>query len=209
MIYQYRDRAPFGLLMVRAMHQLEELDEFVQLATDASKSRQESIRARATDESWEWLYDDYVGLSRMAELAAELAIVGMWRTVEDFRRLALIQCDVLGAKRKAYRKKFVDGELGKLGIVESRLRCARTVDELRCLNNSIKHSRKVGSELADFRRWKEGEKIDDLAPHYRRLRKVVEPYLADLGNRLTRRWRHLSNKRLQRTPLRGASEQQS
>lgn len=196
MVFRYRDDAPFGLLLRIAQFQLEELDEFLRLASDASSSRRAAIRARATDKNWECLMDEYSNLERIPQLASELAIVGLWRTVESFRRSALIQCEIPDAKEQAFKKKFVESKLKGLRITEGTLRCSRTVDELRCLNNSVKHSGKVGSELAGFRRWKEGERLGDLEPHYWRLRPVAERYLSDLGRRLAKRWLHLPNKAL-------------
>lgn len=62
------------------------------------------------------------------------------------------------------------------------------MNELRCLNNSIKHDQTVNGELTSFPRWrsKEGDKLGDLERHHVRLRRAVDAYLDDLTTRLSR-----------------------
>ena len=69
---------------------------------------------------------------------------------------------------------------------EKKICCAQSVDELRCLNNAIKHERKVGDELAKFPLWqnKEDDELGDLESHYHILRPFAKQYLEDLTERL-------------------------
>ena len=89
------------------------------------------------------------------------------------------------AQRASEHEKFKK-DLLRLNIEETKIRCARSVDELRCLNNAIKHERRVNGKLADFPRWKnkEGDKLGDLERHYLRLLPFAKKYLEDLTKRL-------------------------
>jgi hypothetical protein len=121
-------------------------------------------------------------------LSAEFAIVGTWRCVELFRKGAIRFAFGEKAADRAYRHKVFQGQLSRLRITEARLRCARSVDELRCLNNAIKHDQTISGELTSFPRWrgKEGDKLGDLERHRVRLRRAVDGYLSDLTKRLSR-----------------------
>ena len=69
-------------------------------------------------------------------------------------------------------------------IKEGKIHCAKDVDELRCLNNAIKHERRVNSALAKFPGWKKGTELGDLESHYYRLQPLAKRYLEDLAKRL-------------------------
>ena len=132
------------------------------------------------------LFLDFPVLEDFAWLSSEFAIIGLWRCVELFRKNAIKHALGENAAQGLFRQKKFRETLQSQGIDESRIRCARSVDELRCLNNAIKHDRRVDGELADFPRWnnKKGKELDDLEKHYRRLRPLAERYLEDLKNRL-------------------------
>lgn len=58
-------------------------------------------------------------------------------------------------------------------------------NELRLINNSIKHSGKVSSELAkEFPHWKKDAELSDLESTYQRLLPEVERYVSDLTEKL-------------------------
>ena len=107
------------------------------------------------------------------------------------------------AAKHAYIHRQFQNDLLRLQIEETKIRCARSIDELRCLNNAIKHERRVNGELAEFRRWKKkkrnqnsklakrprwrskkDDELGDLKDHYLRLRPLAEQYLEDLTKRL-------------------------
>ena len=71
-------------------------------------------------------------------------------------------------------------------IKGTKIRCVQSVNELRSLNNAIKHERRVNGELAKFPRWKnkKGDELGDLESHYLRLRPFAKRYLEDLTERL-------------------------
>lgn len=155
-------------------------------------------------------------LEEFACLSSEFAIVGLWRCVELFRTKAIGHAlndpTVLRSLPKEWRKRFgkllaihlakgshkdlkssfalihddfVD-VLSEWGIEEQKIHCAEPVEELRLLNNAIKHQRQVTDSLAEISWWedKEGEELGNLERHYRRLQPLAERYLEDLANRL-------------------------
>jgi hypothetical protein len=176
--------------------ELNDIDGFVALASEARKSREErlerlvaQIRRHAPPD--DRLADDFAQLDDFAALSAEFAIIGLWRCVELYRtraiRIARTKAiHIASGGRAAARVK----ELSSLGIARQRIpHCARSVDELRCLNNAIKHGRRVDCKLAVFPRWrgKKGRKLVNLEGHYARLRSAADRYVSDLAGRLSRR----------------------
>ena len=181
------------MLLRIAKYELENIDEFLNLAKKARRSQQQSLERIAAKSGGntpdEWLVDDSAKLDDFASLSSEFAIIGLWRCIELFRKKAIRVAAGNKAASSAFKQKALQKELSSLGIVEKRIRCARSVDELRCLNNSIKHAQRVDDELAGFPRWrsKKGRELGNLETHYRRLRPVAERYLVDLADRLNRR----------------------
>jgi hypothetical protein len=66
----------------------------------------------------------------------------------------------------------------------------RAIDELRLLNNAIKHEGKVTKQLSQkYRRWCEGKKLEGLDQAYDRLRPKVPVYIFRLAQRLKLRYK--------------------
>jgi len=54
----------------------------------------------------------------------------------------------------------------------------RAVNELRLLNNAVKHAGRVTAELArEYPRWKQGRKLTGVGAAYERLRRPVPSYI--------------------------------
>jgi hypothetical protein len=175
-------------------YELDNIDRFVDLARKAHKSEEERLDRLAAQTRWnaandDWLVDDFAQLVDFASLSAEFAIIGLWRCVELYRKTAIRLASGEAGAATAFRSTAVRRDLSRIGITETRLRSARSVDELRCLNNAIKHGRRVDGELADFPRWrdKRGRELGNLEGHYGRLRSAAERYVNDLADRLSRR----------------------
>jgi hypothetical protein len=189
--FQYKRRPPFNLLLRIAKGELDNVDGFLNLAKTSERGQRsflEGIAAKwnGNASDTDWLVDDFASLDDFAALSAEFAIIGLWRCIELYRKRAIRVASGENAAAKAFRHKQFQIELSKLGITEKRIRCARSADELRSLNNSIKHEQHVNGELATFRRWrnKEGSELGKLEPHYWRLRSAAKRYLNDLTHRL-------------------------
>jgi len=195
MTFNYQYRHPFLILQRIAKYNLDEIDHFLDLAGKARSSRQELLENLVASAKMsaveDWLVDDFSQIDEFPNLAGEFAVIGLWRCVELHRKQSI--AIVLGkdASRGVFKNKVFKKKMLQFGIHEEMLRCARSVDELRCLNNSIKHERRVGNELSNFRRWKRklGNELGDLLPHYMRLRPLAERYLQDLTCRLCLCWK--------------------
>lgn len=140
--------------------------------------------------SEEQYVDDVAEINGFARLYTECAVVALWRCVELFRKRAIAQACGAAEAKAAFRHRDFCQMLEQLRISESKLRCARSVNELRCLNNAVKHEGRIAGELATLSRWKgrSGKELADLRPHYIRLRPLTEHYIRDLAERATKWW---------------------
>jgi hypothetical protein len=183
------------MLLKMAMYELGHIDHFLELINEAKESRQtfleELAASKETQEPDDLLVDDFAQLDYFSELAAEFTILGLWRCVELYRSRAMSNALGRDVGKGAFNNKEFVKQLARLGIQENRIRCARSVDELRCLNNAIKHERCVGEELSAFKCWqkKKWKDFGDMQPHYSRLRPLAQRYLEDLTNCLCRWWK--------------------
>lgn len=193
MKFKYRRRSAFTTLLRLAKFEMDNVDAFFDLAKKARGSEQkalERIAAKTGDNvSDDWLVDDFAQLDDFVSFSAEFAIIGLWRCIELYRKRAMRAALGDAAASLSFRHKAFQNDLSQLGIEEKNIQCARSANELRCLNNSIKHALRVDNELAGFPRWrrKKGSELGNLESHYRRLRPLAERYLTDLANRLDRR----------------------
>ena len=201
--YRLRNSAILGIAQFR----LEDIDDFFDRAQRSRKSEQRKLEqsaASSRESDLDNLLDDHFAqLKEFSWLYAEFAIIGLWRCIELHRKSAMQAALGDQAAKRAYKHKQFQNDLLRLQIKEKKIRCARSVDELRCLNNAIKHERRVNGELAQFRRWKKkkrnqnsklakrpqwsskkDDELGDLKDHYLRLRPLAERYLVDLTKRL-------------------------
>ena len=183
MAFQYRPPSPFNVLLRITEGEFGNIDSFREHAEQAHERQQTHLERLASTNSGrnlpdDWLTDDFSALADFAELSAEFSIVGLWRCIELFRKRAIWNCSGKKAAAGVFTHKQFQRELSKMRINEKRISCSRTVDELRCLNNSIKHYQRVGDELATFRYWrnKEGQPLENLAARYPRFRTAAERY---------------------------------
>lgn len=195
---KYKQRSPFLLLRRLTKYELDHIDSFLSLSSKTRQSTQTSLERLLTTKDMEelndWLVDEIAKLDEFATLTAGFTIVGLWRCVELYRKRAITIMLGRNAATNVYRHKELEQKLLDLDIKEKMVRCARSVDELRCINNAIKHERCVTNELCNFRLWKGklGDKLGELVSHYTRLRPLVERYIEDLTNRLNYQWKKRS-----------------
>ncbi|MCY4132198.1 MAG: hypothetical protein OXF39_06080 [Nitrospira sp.] len=190
MKFKYKRRSPFPLFLMRAEGEIDTIEDFFDRAKDAWRKGQKTLEQMAASSGEnvpdDWLVDDVAQLKEFAWLYSEFAIIGLWRCIELYRKSAMRFAVSKSAAQRASEHEKFKKDLLRLNIEETKIRCARSVDELRCLNNAIKHERRVNGKLADFPRWKnkEGDKLGDLERHYLRLLPFAKKYLEDLTKRL-------------------------
>ncbi len=189
--FKYKRSSPFPLLLRIAEHEMDTIEDFFDRAQEAWRKGQHdleqiAVRFKGKNVPDDWLVDDVAQLKEFSWLYAEFAIIGLWRCIELYRKSAMRFALSRRAARRASEHEKFKVDLLRLNIKETKIHCARSVDELRCLNNAIKHERLVKGKLADFPRWKnkKGDKLGDLESHYLRLRPFAERYLKDLTERL-------------------------
>ncbi len=195
MKFIYKSRPPFLLILRLAKYDIDEVDHYLTSVEETHDSRLDNLRklleSEKTDGLEDRLADDLAQLDDFAMIASEFAIIGLWRSVELYRgRAILATLDEKGAGIAFKNKKFVE-HLTNLGIAEDTLSYAGSVNELRCLNNAIKHTRRVTGELSKFASWrkKKGEDLGNLSSHYRRLKPLTAEYLENLTEHFNEWWK--------------------
>ena len=189
--FKYKPPSFYSLRLRIAKHEINAIEDFFDRAKEAWRTGQQDLEQMAAssganfqdDGQWD---DHSAQLKEFSWLYSEFAIIGLWRCIELYRKSAMKVALGKDASERAYKHRPFQKDLLRLKIEETKVRCAKSVNELRCLNNAIKHERRVGKELADFSRWKnkKGDKLGDLESHYHRLRPLADRYLEDLTKRL-------------------------
>lgn len=211
MKFKYHKR-PFSVLLRIAKYELQNVDHFLALAGEAMASSQQALKQIAEQEVVDdWLADDYAQLDDFGNLSSEFAIVGLWRCIELYRKRAMGVAGRPEDKKRVFTHKQYLEVLKSFSIKEQRIRCARSMNELRCLNNQIKHSGQIidNDELLELKGWrskkskksKKRESLGNLDQHYKKLRPLVERYLQDLTSRFNRWWhKDMRSKRSDNAP---------
>jgi hypothetical protein len=173
---------------------VDDIDRFLEHVRSAAAARRLSIERRAKNlpiEMQEFLADELSTLDSISRLAGQLAIVALYRVVEISTGRMLGHAFGPQFARKASRLDTLSALLkDKLGIDIESVPHYRAVNELRLLNNSIKHAGHVTKSLADqFGRWKEGDELTALDDAYERLRGKVPAYIFRLAERLKLRFK--------------------
>jgi len=186
------NRSPFDTLHRLAMYELEDVDLLVKWSEENTQLRKKRLeQLNQLDGPEDQFSDDWGELDSFTQLHAELATVALWRCVELCRKRVIRSALGDEAVKNVFRHQDFCKKLWKLGIEEASLKQAEWVNELRCINNDIKHDGYVGGELAKVPGWESraGKEIGNLAPHYTRLREHAEAYVADLVEKASQWWR--------------------
>lgn len=128
------------------------------------------------------LIDDFDILKEVNLLSSQLAIVALYRIVE-IRTKSILKRHLKNSRdiKAVFRIENLIKLLKKeFGIELNKVKGFSKIDELRCLNNSIKHQGVVSAELSNFNGWKLNEKIGDTTDNYNSFAKVVPSYLFSL-----------------------------
>jgi hypothetical protein len=182
-----------GFLRHFAESQAYEVDLFREHVHSAAASERRSIDRRAAElpeEAQEFLSEEVDILKSIAGLADQLAIVVLYRVVELNTGRILRHKFGTTVAGKTFSIDRVGEILKKqLGIKIESVPHYRAIDELRLLNNCIKHEGRVSKQLADrYSRWKQGVELTDLGAAYERLRPKVPAYIFRLAQRVKLRF---------------------
>ena len=178
-----RERKLIFIAYRLAEYELAEVDTLIEWFRADAAARTKRLKnlplAGGPDDRY---VDDFEVIRSVSHLNSDLSIVALWRCIE-FCRKRVIQ-GTLGndaSREAAYHTKAI-AKLKIIGISERGVERWEDVEELRCLNNAIKHGGYVSGPLAKFKAWsgRSSEQISDVNVEYPRLRAAAEEYIKDL-----------------------------
>ncbi|HYU69167.1 MAG TPA: hypothetical protein VEL09_07530 [Burkholderiales bacterium] len=144
---------------------------------EASRIEQQMVASFMDDESY--------FLEEAQELADSLSISALYSRLEiTIKRLCRI--GISGTKSRGLFKfeKIADRFL-TVGVDLKNLPEYQTIDELRCLNNAIKHEGKAGPELTKYG-WRVGDPIKGISDSYSRFENGCRLFVDSLREELIR-----------------------
>lgn len=132
-------------------------------------------------------YRDHLGDLAASVYAAkalgdELSIIALYKKVESHTgRVVKKKVPTAATANLSYFKQLCSALLFDIKTIDG----FAGFNELRLLNNSIKHEGKVSTELAkEFPQWTQGAELSELDKAFQRLLPEVKKYVADLAERL-------------------------
>ncbi|SRR6266404_1989170 len=135
-----------------------------------------------------YVEDELALAEEVTHLADKLAIVALYGKVElSIKAMLGVAIPTIDVKQ-LFRWKNVGRALQRIGITLQSIASYKDVNQLRCLNNAIKHGTKVGSELASTG-WGRAQDDIDASKCARELYDFVEngsKFLLDLRGHLLR-----------------------
>jgi hypothetical protein len=127
------------------------------------------------------LSSDYEILEDIKGLSEQLAIVALYRIVELNMKKILLWRYPKEEVEKLKRIDYIARRLSKDGIKLERVPHYKVVDEIRLLNNAVKHENKVTKHLEKYRSYKEGNELTNLGKVFNRLSLKVPRFLRFLA----------------------------
>ncbi|MCF8210071.1 MAG: hypothetical protein K9K38_11810 [Rhodoferax sp.] len=178
-----------SLLHSLSLYELADVDGLMEWSESAEKKAYDLQRIRV-EESKGSPEDAIEAVESVATLHTELAIIALWRCVELCRKRVVEHTLGVDEARKAFRQKDFQKMIEQIGIDETSLVASRSINELRCINNAIKHDGYVSRELARFRNWAELEdqELGNLGHLYSEFRVDAESYITDLVSKAHLWW---------------------
>ena len=172
-----------------ATERIETIRIFLEMVEKQHKisSHNDVKRYDNLDEIWE----DFWGKREALNLADQLSIVALYRIAEiGTQKILELANTYLGDQRKKHKlQAFRWAQLQELlsenfNFHLKNVKFFSSINELRCLNNDIKHSGMVGKDLAQFKGWQEGKDLFlyNLHKHFKRFAVQVPEYLEALSS---------------------------
>jgi hypothetical protein len=170
-----------------AEYEVNTIDSFRAHVSHAAAAQQRSIQRRSDKlptEVQEFLADELQELDAILGLADQLAIVALHRVVEINAGRILAHKFGTVTRLASYSGRLRRC-LANHGIKIELIPHYRASNELRLLNNAIKHAGYVTAELADeYPRWKPDSELVGLDAAYIRLKEHVPSYIFRFAERL-------------------------
>lgn len=162
-------------------HQLERVDSLKNLVNDGINTEMEYLRKLGgnEDEGIEFYADEAYELTDVDKLFTQLTVVALYAALEISAKRVLAHKCSPAQLRGAFKWRELKSLFKQLaGSDLAALPHFADVDELRCLNNAIKHNGTVSAELAGFPGWTLDEQIGDVRPTVDRVRAALPTYFA-------------------------------
>jgi hypothetical protein len=198
--FKKHDAVILQLSILKSFFQLEDIERFNEAVelfdTQERKRVQKYIKRVLADKACpddfksdiknSYGADEAYFLEEMQKLSHELSIVALYKKIEIGTKRAVVYCYRDIKPESLFKIEKLIKELKKKGIDLTNVPHYKAMDELRCLNNSVKHSGVVDSELAIFPEWtgKEHEPLKDLDKAYNRLAPSCIKYFHALMDKL-------------------------
>lgn len=194
------------IISLLAKYEIEYLKEIRSIIEIDQSSLKEDIKTKIEEGKLEKFesehdYNSYIdGLNdelfqsfELKSSSKKLLIIGLYMIVEKYTKIIVkwlytgLDKNELAEKIKnLHRWRFLEEEMNREKITLSKVAEYSKINELRCLNNDIKHNGYVGEELSNFSTWSndinkeiDTEKID-LDNFYNSMPK----YLSDLAEKI-------------------------
>ncbi len=149
-----------------------EWEQKVDLALDSTESEFKHLRGACDDQ--------YSLIGEVNKLSSQMSIIALYRTVElhtkDVIRWHFPSIDTSGF----YNLKSMKKSLSSHGLQLDTINSYSDFDELRALNNAIKHNGFASDELEKYG-WVLGESLDNLDAAFERLVPKINEYIDDLA----------------------------
>lgn len=169
--------------------QYYELDSEVELSDNDKWSIQEN------------LIDLNEELKEVEELSYELGIIALYKKIEitTKRAIKIVYSDI--DQKKLFKFKELKKSLKDKNIDLESIVNFHAMDELRCLNNSIKHSNMVNNELAKYEGWEENKELSGLKSVFVRLNPLCRQYLDDILHIFKLKYKELEENKLKESSI--------
>jgi hypothetical protein len=134
--------------------------------------------------------DDLYFYEQMEELSYEMTIIAFYKTIEITIK-NMLKCSEIFTEEEVkefYKAKIMKCKIDKNICKIEELDGYAAYNELRLINNCIKHSGIITEELSsNYHIWKVGEKLKNLDEVYLRLKEDVYKYINSLKNEILKK----------------------
>ena len=189
-----RDGRVRSFFQLQAEYASDDIDRFREHVELERARRLTTARKRASNipsGMGEFLADEAQELDTVSYLADELSIVALYRVVEiNTARIVAYEFGPTFKTKASYIARLKKLLRERKGIALDKVPHYEAINELRLLNNAIKHAGEVTEELANaYPRWHKGGRLTGLDKAYKRLRPKVPIYILRLAERMDLRYK--------------------
>lgn len=147
-----------------------------------------SLTIDEKDQLLEFLSDDINSAKEAMDLAQELAIIGLYKTIE-LRINKSVRASGLMSNNKISQLSAIGTliyNFNNIGIDVTKIDHFNEFRELKLINNALKHTGEINQELEDLNPtvWTKGQPLNNFTAHFIRLLSPNINFLNNLGTKL-------------------------